>query len=98
MHDFGLASQHCYAILRMVFSVRLRGHSPVQDDQSDLRRIPFSRFLLRSSVLGGYHVIRKEAGLFYRTSSSVRLWWESKESKGPQDTPVILHVTVSPHH
>ena len=35
--------------------------------------LPFSRFLLRSSVLGGYHVIRKEAELSYRTSSSVRL-------------------------
>ena len=44
----------------------------------------FSRFLLRSSVLGGYHVIRKEAGPFCRTSSSVRLWWELEEPKGPK--------------
>ena len=47
-------------------------------------RMPFSRFLLRSSVLGAYHVIRKEAELLYRTSSSVRLWWEFKEPKGPK--------------
>jgi hypothetical protein len=36
------------------------------------------------SVLGGYHVIRKEAEPFCRTSSSVRLWWEFKEPKGPK--------------
>ena len=47
-------------------------------------RLPFSRFLLRSSVLRSYHVIRKEAGLFCRTSSSVRLWWELEEPKGPK--------------
>ena len=47
----------------------------------------FSRFLLRSSVLGGYHVIRKEAGPFCRTSSSVRLWWEPEEPKGPKLAP-----------
>ena len=35
----------------------------------------------------GYHVIRKEAGPFYRTSSSVRLWWEFKEPKGPKGGP-----------
>ena len=29
-------------------------------------------------------MIRKEAGLFCRTSSSVRLWWELEESKGPK--------------
>jgi len=37
-----------------------------------------------SAALGGYHVIQKEARLFYRTSSSVRLWWEFKEPKGPK--------------
>ena len=26
----------------------------------------------------------QEAGLFYRTSSSVRIWWEFKEPKGPK--------------
>ena len=32
--------------------------------------------MLRSSVLGGYHVIRNEAGLlFCRTRFGVRLWW-----------------------
>ena len=31
-----------------------------------------------------HHVIRKEAGLFCRTSSSVRLWWELEEPKGPK--------------
>ena len=30
-----------------------------------------------------YHVIQKKAGLFCRTRSSVRLWWELKEPKGP---------------
>ena len=29
------------------------------------------------------HVIRKEAGPFCRTSSSVRLWGEFREPKGP---------------
>jgi len=33
--------------------------------------------------LGGYHVIRKEAGLLNRTSFSVHLWWEFKELTGP---------------
>ena len=46
--------------------------------------LALSRFLLRSSVLGGHHVIQKDAGLFYRTNSSVRLWWEFKEPKGPK--------------
>jgi len=41
--------------------------------------------MLRSFVLGGYHVIRKEAELSYRTSSSVRLWWEFKEPKRPTE-------------
>ena len=36
---------------------------------------------MRSFVLGGSHVIRKETGLFGMTSSSVRLWLESI---GPQ--------------
>ena len=36
------------------------------------------------SVLESYHVIRKEAGLFCRISSSVRLWWEFKEPTGPK--------------
>ena len=31
-----------------------------------------------------FHVIRKEAGLFCRISSSVRLWWELEEPKGPK--------------
>ena len=35
-------------------------------------------------ILGGYHVIRKEAELSYRTSSSVRLWWEFEEPEGPK--------------
>ena len=30
-------------------------------------------------------MIRKEAGPFYRTSSSVCLWWEFKEPKGPKN-------------
>jgi hypothetical protein len=34
--------------------------------------------------MAGYHVIRKEEGLFNRTSSSVRLWWEFKEPTGPK--------------
>ena len=50
-------------------------------------RIPFSRFLLRSSLLGGYHVIRNEAGPFCRASSSVRLRWELEEPKGPKGSP-----------
>ena len=41
-------------------------------------------YALRSSVLGSYHVIRKEAGFFCRTSSSVRLWWELEEPKEPK--------------
>ena len=36
------------------------------------------------SAMGSYHVIRKEAGLFCRTSSSVRLCWELEEPKGPK--------------
>jgi len=35
-------------------------------------------------VQGGYHVIRKEAGPLCRTSSSVPLWWEFEEPKGPK--------------
>jgi len=33
---------------------------------------------------GGRDVIRKEAWLFCRTSSSVRLCWELEEPKGPE--------------
>ena len=32
---------------------------------------------------GGLHLIRKKAGLFFSTCSSVRLWWEFKKD-GPQ--------------
>ena len=37
--------------------------------------------------MGSYHVIPKEAGLFCRTSSSVRLWWELEGPKGPWPQP-----------
>ena len=47
-------------------------------------RIPFSRFLPRSSVHGESDVIRKEAWPLYRTSSGVRLCWELEEPKGPK--------------
>ena len=36
-----------------------------------------------------YHVIRKEAGLFCRTSASVRLWWELEEPKGPEGSSML---------
>ena len=42
------------------------------------------RFLPRSSAPGGLNVIQKEAWLFCRTSSGVRLCWELKEAKGPK--------------
>jgi len=38
----------------------------------------------RSSAPGGLNVIRKEAWLFCRTSSGVRLCWELEEPKGPK--------------
>ena len=34
-------------------------------------------------------MIQKEAGFFCRTSSSVRLWWEFKEPKGPRGLSAI---------
>ena len=33
-------------------------------------------------------------GPFYRTSSSVRLWWEFEEPKGPKGTDTITHVSA----
>ena len=39
---------------------------------------------MRSFVLGGSHVIRQEAVFFCRTSSSIRLGREFKESKVPE--------------
>ena len=56
----------------------------------------------RAAVLGGYHVIRKEAELSYRTSSSVRLWWELEEPKGPNKagglrrTTFVLQLAATP--
>jgi len=47
-------------------------------------RIPFSRFLPRSSAPGGLNVIRKEAWLLCRTSSGIRLCWEIEERKAPK--------------
>ena len=44
---------------------------------------PFSRFLPRSSAPGGLNVIRKEAWLFGKTSSGVRLYWEPEQPEGP---------------
>ena len=49
----------------------------------------------RRPALGSHHVIRKEAGLFYRTSSSVRLWWEFKEPKGPKGPQVVYTLMLS---
>ena len=54
--------------------------------------------------MGGYYVIRKEAGLSCRTSSSVRLWWELEEPKGPINgfggmqwqSSVISHLVTIP--
>ena len=69
----------------------LQENAPPEDPTAGLSyarlRIPFSRFLLRSSVQGGRHVIRKEAWSFYRTRSSVRLCWELEEPKGPKGCP-----------
>ena len=50
---------------------------------------------IRSCVQGGYHVIRKEAGPLCRTSSSVRLWWEFKEPKGPKGKSLRSSYTGS---
>ena len=33
---------------------------------------------------GSLNVIRKEAWLFYRKSSGVRLWWVLEEPRGPK--------------
>ena len=33
-------------------------------------------------------------GPFYRTSSSVRLWWDFEEPKGPKGTNSITHVSA----
>ena len=58
----------------------------------DLKARPMA-FLLRTSVHGGLmrserKQLRSERKrperVFYRTSSSVRLWWELKEPKGPK--------------
>ena len=37
-----------------------------------------------TQLRGSQAVIQKEAWSFYRTSSSVRLWWEFKEPKEPK--------------
>ena len=44
---------------------------------------PIGQFLPRSSAPGGLNMIRKEALLFCKTSSGVRLCWELEEQKGP---------------
>ena len=49
----------------------------------------------RWAVQGGLDVIRKEAGLFCRTSSSVRLWWELEEPKGPKGIRDLQNLIAS---
>ena len=58
-------------------------HEPPGPNSYARLKIPFSRFLPRSSVQGGLNVIRKEAWLFCKTSSGVRLYWELEEPEGP---------------
>ena len=41
-------------------------------------------------------MIREEAWPFYRTSSGVRLWWESKEPKGPKQDEMIQRTVLTP--
>ena len=59
-------------------------HEPLWPNSHARLRIPFSQFLPRSFAPGCLNVIRKEAWLFCRTSSGVRLCWELEEPKGPQ--------------
>jgi hypothetical protein len=48
---------------------------------------------LSSSNEGLSRVNRKEAWLFGRTSSGVRLCWELKESKGPKGSELARNVS-----
>ena len=48
-----------------------------------------SRSLPRSSAPWGLNVVPKEAWLFCRTSSGVRLCWELEEPKGPKGSGLI---------
>jgi len=43
---------------------------------------------------GGLDLIRKEAWLFYRTSSGVRLCWEFEEAKGPQGPHSLIGIAL----
>ena len=61
----------------------LKPKGPKKKDLKDAQlRIPFS--LAAILCTGGADVVRKEAWLFYRTNSSVRLCWGLEEPKGPK--------------
>ena len=48
--------------------------------------IPHLKLLLANPLyVGGFHVIREEAGLYCKTSCGVRLWWQIKEPNGPRN-------------
>ena len=88
--DLSAAVQHCTASLLPTPSAEADAYIysrifPALPEKSD--GLPKGR---------SYHVIRNEAGLFCRTSSSVRLWWEFREPKGPEkQVPVSAYVEGS---
>jgi hypothetical protein len=51
---------------------------------------------LKDLLKGSYHVIQKAAGLFFRKSSGVCLWWELKEPKGPEGPTEQFSGTKAP--
>ena len=69
----GSITSHCF-----------QGVAASREHRESLPAIPAPTKRLQAGNPPSYHVIRKEAGLFCRTSPGVRLWWEFKESKGPK--------------